>query len=635
MSRNRSAQKAPLRALRENQPPAAAHSDQRARLLYVSLALCALTVLVFAQTVHFDFINFDDDKYVWANPAVQKGLTGEGLAYAFQTYAPNWHPLTWLSHMLDSQLFGLDAGWHHQTNILLHTVNVVLLLLLLLRLTGAFWRSALVAALFAVHPLHVESVAWVAERKDLLSCLFWLLTMWMYVAYVRGPDQKKNYRLALFFFLLAAMSKPTVVTLPFALLLVDYWPLQRLSWASLGALLKEKIPFFFVAGTLSVITYVGQKHGNAMREASRLAAGMRVRNVLLSYSLYLRDLVWPRSLGVLYPFPRAIPGAAVLLSVTILAVITALVLWQARKAPYLPMGWFWYLGVLVPMIGIVQVGAQTRADRYTYIPAIGFFILITWGAFAVATRYSVSRHALAAISATILAVLAVRCWIQVSYWRDPESLYTRTIAITDRNAVIKTNLGAALDKKHRPQEAERWFRSALADDSDCDECYTNLGINLIEQTHWREAVDILGQDLRLNPKNALAIYNRAVALNQLDRVPESIQGFRDALQYGLPPQYAAAAHESLGQLWLMTGQNQAALDELETALSTQPDMLEARINRALAWIALGRRQEAALELARLRQANPRDVHILQAWQYVHGLIAPGTNQQAQGGGGGK
>jgi protein O-mannosyl-transferase len=623
MSRKRTVQHATATVSIETRPARAESDHQQLRVWLVALALCILTLSVYAQTVHFDFINFDDDKYVSDNPHVRNGITVEGIEYAFTSFKDfYWHPVTWLSHMLDCQLFGVDAGWHHVTNVVVHTANVILVLLLLLRLTGAFWRSTLVAALFAIHPLHVESVAWIAERKDLLGCLFWLLTTWMYVGYVRGPksSQRKRYVLAVLMFLLAIMSKPTVVTLPFALLLLDYWPLERLTLASAVKLVREKIPFFALSFVSSVITYLGQKQGGAVQDLNKLAPGVHIRNVFVSYVLYLRDLIWPRSLGVLYPLPHSIPVSSFLLSIVILMALTVLVLRQWRKAPYLAVGWLWYLGVLTPMSGIVQVGEASRADRFTYIPSIGLFVLIVWGAWEAAQRYSVKRSVLACISALLLLAFAARAWNQVGYWRDGETLYTHTITITGSNPLLENNLGATLEQKGEWREGEKYLRASIREDPYDVDTYDNLATSLVEQGKFAEALEVATQAVGLQPRNAVAIYNRAIALDQLNQVPAAIQGFQEALGYGLPPNFVAPAHEYLGQMWLVSGQNQAALKELETALAMQPDLLEARINHALALAALGRRQEAAAELDQLRTADPKDGRILQAWQYVHSLL---------------
>jgi tetratricopeptide (TPR) repeat protein len=600
--------------------------NQARLILYVAIGLCVLTFSVFVQAIHFDFINLDDDIYVSQNPTIQKGITTEGIEYAFTAQMPYWHPTTWLSHMLDCQLFGLNAGWHHLTNVILHTANVIVLFLLLLRLTEALWRSALVAALFAVHPLHVESVAWIAERKDVLSCLFWLLTIWMYVSYTRGPNSRSKYIISLLLFTLAVMSKPTVVTLPFVLLLLDFWPLKRLTMASAGTLLRKKIPFFLLSMGSSAITYVGQTRAGAV---TAIGTTPRIANALVSYVLYLRDLIWPQSLGVLYPIPLSIPGSEVFFSVLILAVITTLVVWFARKLPYLPVGWFWFLGVLVPMIGFLQVGDQARADRFTYISAIGIFLIVAWAATDAAKHYSVPRRTLGGLSAVLLFALAARSWDQLRFWKNSEYLETHTIAITGRNPVLKNNLGSTLNSEQRVREAELYFRSAVLEAPGYAEAYTNLGINLLAQQKWIEALDALNQAIRLKPNNAAAIFQRGVALSQLNRVPEAIRSFQDALRYNLSPLvYVAVAHEYLGQLWLQTGHNEDALKELDTALAMNPDSVEARVNRALVLAALGRLQESATELTRLRTTNPKDERILRAWQYVQSRLQAGSDAKA-------
>jgi tetratricopeptide (TPR) repeat protein len=326
----------------------------------------------------------------------------------------------------------------------------------------------------------------------------------------------------------------------------------------------------------------------------------------------------------------------VFLSGIILAVITTLVVWLARKSPYLPVGWFWFLGVLVPMIGLVQVGQQARADRFTYISAIGIFLIVVWAAMEAAKHYSVPRRALVGLSAVILFALTARSWAQVRYWKNSESLETHTIAITGRNPVLKNNLGSTLDREHRVREAELYYRSAVLEAPGYAEAYTNLGGNLLEQQKWTEALDALNQAIRLKPNNAPVIYQRAVALSQLKRVPEAIQGFQDALRYNLTPLlYVAVAHAFLGQLWLQTGQNQAALRELDTALAIKPDFADARVNRALVLAALGRLQESSAELTRLRTANPKDERILGAWQYVQGRLQEGAAGRVLHPGGGK
>lgn len=604
------------------QPSPVSDRESRGVLYLITLGLCALTFCVFLQVARFDYINLDDPQYI--NAMVQKGLTAQGIKYAFVSLVPNyWHPLTWLSHMADCQFFGLTPGWHHLTSVILHTESVVVLFFFLHRLTGTLWRSAIVAALFAIHPLHVESVAWVSERKDVLSCLFWLLTMWMYVDYAKDTRSKRKYIFSVAFYLLAIMSKPTVVTLPLALLLIDYWPLKRLSLESFGARVKEKIPFFLLSGILMVTTHLGQKQEGALDVGH--TEGIRIANALVSYVVYLRDLVWPQSLGVLYPFPLSVPDVDVVFSVTVLTVISAFVFWYGRKSRYLVVGWLWFLGVLVPMIGFVQVGPQARADRYTYISAIGIFVMVVWGVEEAAKRYRVPRKLLISVSAAVLIALAARSWVQVRYWKNGETLYTHTIAITGRNPVLKRNLGSILNNEHRQREAEPYYRSAIVDAPDFVDAYAGLGINLVEQREWEEGANALTRALQTKPDNPAAIYQRAIALSHLNRVPEAIQDFQDVLHYNLRPSDKAAAEESLGKLWLESGDNQAALTELNAALAINPDSVEARINHALALAALGRLADSFGELTRLRAAYPKDERVLHAWQDIQNRIRPGIH----------
>ncbi|HZQ47531.1 MAG TPA: hypothetical protein VFC07_10995, partial [Verrucomicrobiae bacterium] len=358
----------------------------RTRLICCAV-LALITVAVYWPVTRFAFINYDDTDYVIYNAAIQKGVTTAGVEWALKTgYASNWHPLTWISHMVDCGLYGLKPGGHHLTNLLFHTANVVLLFLILGQFTGAMWRSALVAALFAWHPLHVESVAWVSERKDVLSTFFWLLTMAAYGAYakaskVQGPGSKVGYCLALLAFALGLLSKPMVVTLPFVLLLLDYWPLKRiaeLNKDNLARLVLEKIPFFILAMLECVVTFWAQKSGDAVVKSAALPFSARVANALVSYVRYLWKTIWPENLAAPYPFSHnwtfwTAAGAGLFL-----VIISAVVLWRIRAQPYLAVGWFWFLGTLVPVIGLVQVGIQSMADRYTYVPLIGIFIMLAW-----------------------------------------------------------------------------------------------------------------------------------------------------------------------------------------------------------------------------------------------------------------
>jgi protein O-mannosyl-transferase len=414
-------------------------------LFIISLLLALATFIAFWQVTYADFINYDDWNYVAENSHIQNGLTLEGIEWAYTTgYASNWHPLTWISHMVDVQLFGLQPGWHHLTNLLFHLVNTVLLFLVLHQMTKALWRSVFVVALFALHPLHVESVAWVAERKDVLSTFFWMLTMGMYVSYV-GRPRLARYVGLLCCFALGLMAKPMLVTLPFVLLLLDYWPLQRLGqkntaphvkapvqvpisqWSLIPPLLTEKIPFFALATLSSIVTYLVQRHGGAMEAFEALSPSARIANAFVSYITYMVKMLWPVNLAVLYPHPTGWPLWQVLGSVVILIAITVVAIRGIKKRPYVAVGWLWYVGTLVPVIGIVQVGMQAMADRCTYVPLIGLFIIVAWGVPDLLKKWSFRKEALIALPGLCLLFLFLLTWRQVGYWQNSIALYDHTL----------------------------------------------------------------------------------------------------------------------------------------------------------------------------------------------------------------
>jgi len=414
----------------------------------VCVVLLALAVGVFVQTSDHQFLYFDDPLYVTNNVHVKEGITGKNFIWAFTTTtASNWHPLTWLSHMLDVEVFGMNPGGHHLVNVMLHAINAVLLFLVLAQLTGAPECSAFVAALFAVHPLHVESVAWISERKDVLSTAFGLLMLWAYGWYAAKPSVRR-YGLVAIFFILSLLSKPMWVTAPFLLLLLDFWPLQRLKDSPLGVdpacppapqlplarLIIEKVPLLLLSAASSVIAVVVQSRGGALNSLDRLGLDARIDNALVSYVRYLAKTFWPSVLAAYYPQTQAGPPAwQVFGAVLLLLAITALVLWKVRAMPWLAVGWFWFLGTLVPVIGFVQVGSQAMADRYTYLPITGVFITIAWGAKRIARNKQRIGVAMRVTAFVIIVVLSAVTFRQISYWHDQESLFTHTIAVTTDN----------------------------------------------------------------------------------------------------------------------------------------------------------------------------------------------------------
>ena len=524
----------------------------------VCLLLIVGTFKVFWQVQHHDFIELDDHEYVTENPHVQSGLNKKGIIWAFTTFhVANWHPLTWMSHMLDCQLFGLRPGMHHLTSLLLHTANGVFLFLVLRLMTGALWRSAFVAALFALHPLHVESVAWIAERKDVLGTFFWLLTMWAY-AYYAERQRFSRYLLALLFFAMGLMAKPMLVTLPFVLLLVDYWPLNRLQFgqsrndsnlrvikSSTGRVLWEKIPFFALTAISCVLTFLAQQKAGALKTLDIIPLKIRTANALISYISYIGKMIWPHNFAVFYPYPGIIPMWQVLgagLSLVCLTVLSAM-LFRAGRFPYCAVGWLWYLGTLVPVIGLVQVGSQAMADRYTYIPLIGLFIIISWGFYDVVKGWK-NRHIMLAISTGVVLLVLMACtWFQVGLWKNSTMLFKHAINVTDNNYKAHNLLGIALERQGIPKGALKHYSEALRIKPDYAEAHYNIGTVLMRQGKLKESLGYYSEALRIKPDYPDAHNNRGVALARQGRLKEAINHFYEALR--IKPDFSDA-HSNLG-----------------------------------------------------------------------------------------
>ena len=434
----------------------------------MAVLLVLVTIALYWPAMRYDFINFDDPEYVTENPHVQGGLNWEGVKWAFcnTEQAAYWAPLMWLSHMLAWQLFGSNAWGHHLINVLLHAANTALVFLVFRRMTGATWRSLILAALFGLHPLRVESVAWVTERKDVLSTLFWMLTLWAYVKYVEaGKTQNSKSRLwygaALAMFVLGLMSKAMLVTLPCVLLLLDYWPLERFKSNCAWRLVREKIPFFALAAVASVVTFMVQKHGGAVASVENLPLGARSGNALISYCRYLGKLFWPTDLAVFYPHPGYWPLEKVLLAGGLIVGISVLLFVKRRRYPFLLMGWLWFCGTLVPVIGLVQSGGQAMADRFTYVPSLGVLILAIWGAYELTRRwrYQVVALSVAGSAAIVLCLGLTRQ--QLGYWKDSETLFRHALEVTENNYLAHKTLGVALVKKGQIDEAISQFQEAI------------------------------------------------------------------------------------------------------------------------------------------------------------------------------
>jgi Flp pilus assembly protein TadD len=545
---------------------------QRQQAIVICVCLAVLITAVYWPVLHAGFLTYDDDLYVTANPHVLGGLTIRDVMWAFTAYhAANWHPLTWLSHALDCECFGRNAGGHHAVSVLLHVANTVLLFWVLRRMTGATWWSAGVAALFGVHPLDVESVAWVAERKTVLSGLFWMLAMWGYVRYVERPTRGR-YAAVVGWYAMGLMAKPMVVTLPFVLLLLDYWPLGRTRWVPsvvgnnaplrFGELVREKLPFFALAAVSCGVTIWAQHSAGAINSLERLSLGARMANAVVSYVRYMEKAVWPSGLAVFYPF-RVWRPRAVIVAGAILAAVSCTVIRKARRQPHLAVGWFWFLGALVPAIGLVQVGSQSMADRYTYLPLIGLFIMLCW---SVPSR-AMERWHLKAITcvaaAAVLAVCAALSRVQVEYWRDSETLFRRALDVTRDNWVAHDGLGVVLEQTGRISEAIGHLEQALRIKPDFAEAHCNLGIALGQAGRIPEAIGHLEQALRIKPDFAEAHYNLGVALMASGRIPEAIEHYQQALR--IKPDYVEA-HYNLGVALGQAGRIPEAIGHLEQAL---------------------------------------------------------------------
>jgi tetratricopeptide (TPR) repeat protein len=542
--------------------------------------VCAIlffgTLILFSRVVRHDFIDLDDPDYITQNSHVHAGLTWAGAQWAFtSTSAGNWHPLTWLSHMLDWQLFGNNPHGHHATNIFLHALNAALAFLALRKLTGAFWMSAVCAALFAWHPLRVESVAWVAERKDVLSGFFFWTALLCYakarvVEVGQSPAVTPQraalfYWLTLLFFACGLMSKPMLVTFPFVLLLVDFWPLQRSKESTIWRLLIEKIPFFILSAGVCIITYLAQKKGGAIVENVTLDA--RLTNAFVSVAGYLGKLFWPFDLAVTYSLPSHWPASTVVGSVLLTLAITLAAIWQWRQRPWLVFGWFWFLGMLVPVIGLVQAGRQAMADRYSYLPVIGLQIALLW-TLGNAKFFAQSRWLAAGLSVVVLAGCAMRAWSQEGYWKNSQALYEHAIAVTKNNYLAHSNLGTTLFNEHQFPDAEQQFRSAIEIDPDFATAHFKLGLMLEEEGREDDALNAYLELVKIRPHDADANYNIGVILLNRGQPGEAIPHFQTAIE---SENNYASAYAGLGSAQLQTGQTWEALANLEKVLQLNPD----------------------------------------------------------------
>ncbi len=598
----------------------------------VCLALASLTIAAFWQIKDCGFIDFDDNIYVYSNAYVQSGLdwnsVGQAFSYELATKIGFWHPITWMSLMLDYSIFGLNPSGYHVTNLLFHVLSTILLFLILRRMTKALWPSAFVATLFAIHPLHVESVAWIAERKDVLSTFFWILTMGAYSYYVEQKNFKR-YSLVLLFFILGLMSKPMLITLPFVLLLLDYWPLQRFQeitpgqeiqaerfkslitdkqnkksknkyvkkdllevkkpsvpqykWSLIYPWLWEKVPLFAMTILFSIITYLAELKVGAIHSES-FPLIVRIGNAVVTYIVYIGKMVWPINLAVFYPHPGNVVLWQVLSATFLLMAITAVVTWRVKKMPYLVTGWLWYIGTLVPVIGIVKVGDFAKADRYTYIPLIGLFIIIAWGVPALLRKWKYRKEILLLSSVASILCLTIITWQQVWYWQNSFTLFDHTLKVTDDNWYACDGRGAAHSGLGNYRQAIEDYSRAIKIKPDYANAYNNRGTSYHMLGSFKQAIEDYGRAIGIKPDYTEAYFNRANTYNVLGHYRQAIEDYDRAVE--IKSDYADA-YTNRGVANNGLGNFKQAIEDFSKAIAIKPNYMEAYTNRGVVYAKLG------------------------------------------------
>ena len=625
-------------------------SDRHLKLI-ISLLLILTIIIVYGQVKNFDFVGYDDQEYITENSHIQDGLTIENIIWAFTTFhSTNWHPLTWLSHMLDCELYGLNPMGHHLTNLLFHMMNTILLFIVLELMTGAIWRSAFVAALFALHPLHVESVAWVSERKDVLSTFFGFLMIGAYYRYVKGPDFFDYFREYLHLSL-GLMAKPMLVTLPFVLLLLDFWPLKRFHYKDncllqsekvthydtkrIYRLTLEKFPLVIPVVISCVLTFFAQKSGGAVIVLEKLSMKNRIANALVSYVDYVFKMFWPNKLAVFYPHPGntlhewQILGAALLITCACF-----LAIWTARKYPYIVIGLFWYLGTLVPVIGLVQVGEQAMADRYTYIPLIGLFIIVAWGISDLFRKWHIRKIYLSVIAMMILSVLTARTYSQIRYWKNGVTLFEHAIKVTENNFKAHNNLATALGQTDLDR-AIFHYKEAVRIHPQYVTALGNLGLAFFNKGNYDEAVSYFTKAVKINPKkidmrmdlanifflqgkhekaisqyreilktdskNANAHFNLALMLSDQKKFDQAELHYKEALK--INPNHETA-HYNLGNIELKQGKLKEAFTHFAEAIKIKPGYVQAYNKIGLVLLKQGKPNKAKVFFSKALQLDP-------------------------------
>ncbi|MHC4417507.1 MAG: tetratricopeptide repeat protein [Planctomycetota bacterium] len=608
---------------------------KKLRVPFIYAVLALATLIAFEPMRHNDFVGYDDPFYVTRNPNVNAGITLESINWAFSTpHGAIWNPVTTLSHMLDCQLFGLNPFWHHLSSLLSHIASTLLVFGILKRTTGSLWRSAFVAAAFALHPLRVESVAWVASRKDVLSVLFWMLTVWAYIRYTERPCTKW-YLATFLFLLLGLMSKPMLLTLPFAFLLLDYWPLGRFQpgqiplpqFGPVGKvpirktalqLVTEKLPLFALVSVAAVVAYMVPRTAGALELTQQLPLSSRLSNALVAYIAYIGKIFYPGNLAVLYPHPRdSLPAWQPIAALLTLILISAAVFYKGSRRRYLAMGWLWYLGTLIPVIGLVQLGHQAIADRYTYLPSIGIFIIAAWGAaeFFRSWRY---RKAVLSAAATIILVALLMCTrAQLSHWRDSLTLYKRALAVTKNNYIMHYNFANALLRTSQYDQALSNFKRALAINPRYFDARSGIGKVLLKQGKFDEAVACFEQMLQQKPNHPDAHYNLGLALAEQGEYAGALEHFHKALR--VKPNWAEVYYD-MGRAAYLQDKRELALKYCAKAVRVKCDFRTARINLAETFAKMDKFRLAVEHFNKALEYEPADIHSLRTLAWLLAVI---------------
>ena len=594
----------------------------------VCLFLVLITLAVYQQVRNYEFVNYDDGVYITGNVEVQSGLTAANIRWALtDIHSGNWHPLTWLSHMLDIQLYGMRAGRHHLTNVLFHIINILLLFIVFRKMTGDLGQSSFVAALFALHPIHVESVAWVAERKNVLSTFFWMLTMWSYVRYIEQPEIKR-YLLVILIFVLGLMSKPMLVTLPFVLLLLDFWPLCRFQFGRFDNIVSnllrnpkvirpvlEKIPLIVLAAASCVVTLRVER----VYSFDLFPLQSRIANALVSYTGYIGKMIWPDNLACFYPYPHLLPAWKVAGAGLLLVFTSFLAFKSARRRPYFLVGWLWYLGTLVPVIGLVQVGPQAMADRYTYVPLIGLFVVIAWGVPHIVAGWRHKRVLLATSAGIVISAFIVCTWFQIGLWQNSITLFENAIKVTDDNWLAHYNLAGALSGAENYDQAIIHYKKVIDIKPDQEKVNYNLALAFASNNNFDEAAVYFRKALRISPEDPYVHNNLANMFFAQGKLDEAVLHYTKALQ--LNPEYADA-HYNFGSLLMNRGRFKEALIHLAETIRITPDYAEAYHRIGFILAQQGKLQGARKFLKMAAQIDPNNMEARKDLEILNRKILP-------------